>query len=225
MKYMIHAVPCRLWYVEKFLIPSMLEQGIKFDAIDVYIDSNQDGNLRSCLKSFRSLPDKGETCHLQDDVILARDFKKHIEEYHDLVEVGPEPIAMCCFESIYDNGETKDKEWVKPKDMWYSFQCITIPNKIAHEFTEWVMQQWEDNNPKTWLWISNNMFDDFLFKAFLIDKHPNEDVYLQTPNLVEHVDTIIGGSTLVQRKEIMRSTSFPNPELVKQLEERVKVMH
>ena len=218
MKYLIHAVPTRLHYVEGYLIPSMLQQGIPLSHIDVYVDSYHEGNLKSTLKSFSQLPDKGETCHLQDDVILARDFKKHIEEYHDLVEVGPEPIAMCCFESIYDKGETKDKEWVKPKDMWYSFQCIVIPNKIAHEFVDWVQQKEDDEDGKYWLQITNNMFDDYLFKSFLTEKHPGADVYLQNPNLVDHIDYIIGGSTLSKRDCPMRTFSFKDQDLVEKLE-------
>ena len=34
MKYMIHTCEARLWYVEEYLIPSMLKQGIKED--DIY---------------------------------------------------------------------------------------------------------------------------------------------------------------------------------------------
>lgn len=51
-KYMIHAVPQRMWYVKDYLIPSMVEQGINKKDITVYVDKKKEGNLQSFLKSF-----------------------------------------------------------------------------------------------------------------------------------------------------------------------------
>ena len=41
MYYMIHAVPEREWYVEEYLIPSMISQGISPDEIEVWMDSER----------------------------------------------------------------------------------------------------------------------------------------------------------------------------------------
>ena len=51
-KYLIHAMPKRMWYVEKYLIPSMIEQGIAKENIRVYNDEKGEGNLRACLNAF-----------------------------------------------------------------------------------------------------------------------------------------------------------------------------
>ena len=68
MKIMIHTCPERLWYVEEFLVPSLIAQGI--DDIKVWNDERRVGNLASCLASFASCSG-GETWHMQDDVVIA----------------------------------------------------------------------------------------------------------------------------------------------------------
>lgn len=74
MKYMIHACPKRMWYVSDYLIPSMLAQGIDKGNIIVWNDIDGVGNLASCLASFASCQEEGETWHLQDDVVICHDF-------------------------------------------------------------------------------------------------------------------------------------------------------
>jgi hypothetical protein len=214
MKYLIHAVPTRLHYVEGYLIPLMLQQGIPLSHIDVYVDSYHEGNLKSTLKSFSQLPEEGITCHLQDDVIVARDIDEKLEEQY--LSPSP-PTIQCGFKSIYDDHNIQCA-YTEPKDMWYSFQCIVIPNKLAHEFVDWVQQKENDNDGKFFLQIANNMFDDYLFKCFMIDKHPGADVYLHNANLVDHIDYIIGGSTLSKRDCAMRAFNFKDQDLVEKLE-------
>ena len=46
MKYMIHCCPKRMWYVEEYLIPSMLRQGIDRDSIIIWND-NKGGEIKS----------------------------------------------------------------------------------------------------------------------------------------------------------------------------------
>ena len=75
-RYLIHACPRRMWYVEEYLIPSMLKQGIAKGDIRVYNDKEGEGNLRACMKAFalcEGIP--GGTWHLQDDVCICRNFK------------------------------------------------------------------------------------------------------------------------------------------------------
>ena len=69
MKYMIHACPQRMWYVEEFLVPSMRDQDIRPDEIEIRCDTEGKGNLLSCMESFRDCGERpGGTWHLQDDV-------------------------------------------------------------------------------------------------------------------------------------------------------------
>ena len=78
-QYLIHTYPKRLWYVEQYLIPSMLAQGIDKASIIVYNDVNKEGNLLSCMKAFASVNnDDNGTWHLQDDVLICKDFKERM---------------------------------------------------------------------------------------------------------------------------------------------------
>ncbi len=209
-KYMIHTCPARLWYVKEHLLPSLLQQGIMQDDIEIYNDSNHDGNLMSTLKSFRLLPDNGQTWHLQDDVIISNKFASITEYFSPVYNI----VSGFC--SIYDDDTIGG---VKPHDMWYSFQCIRIDNRLAHEFISWVKH--EDEINRHFVQISNNMFDDSLFKDFMKNRHPDANCFNICPNLVEHIDDLIGGSTLVNRKEKMKSKFWNDPELVLELKRRL----
>lgn len=73
MHFLIHACRAREWYVNDFLIPSMTAQGIHKEDIEVWMDSNNDGCLFSCMKCFYEMGNRGDgdTWHLQDDVLLS----------------------------------------------------------------------------------------------------------------------------------------------------------
>lgn len=208
MKYMIHTCSSRYWYVEKYLIPSMLEQGIEKKKIIIHLDDQGDGNLRSTLKSFDSLPRAGDTWHLQDDVILCSQFKARTERIWERM--------ACGFCSPYDKHAAAGP--VAPDKMWYSFPCIKIPNKYAHEFVSWIANNDDENDC---IFIGNNMFDDSLFKKFMERKHPEETVINISPNLVDNIDYLIGGSVISNRKEIVRARYFAEPELIEGLKEKL----
>ena len=77
MKYMIHACPPRMWYVEEFLIPSMKAQGIKDEEITVWNDEKMEGNLPAFLASMKACAkEPGGTWHIQDDVIISRAVRR-----------------------------------------------------------------------------------------------------------------------------------------------------
>ena len=209
-KYMIHTCPARLWYVEEYLFPSLLQQGIMPDDIVIYNDSEHDGNLMSTLKSFRSLPKNGLTWHLQDDVVVSKQFASVTQYFPPAYKV------VCGFCSLYDD-ETIGA--VFPKNMWYSFPCIRIENRLAHQFISWVKH--EDEINRHFVQISNNMFDDSLFKDFMKDRHPYANCFNMCPNLVEHIDDLIGGSTLHARKEKIKSKFWNEPGLVDELKKRL----
>ena len=211
MKYMIHLVPARYLYVRKYLIPSMFKQGIRSQSIMFHEDAAGDGNLKSTLKSFEALPKTGYTWHIQDDVIISSDFYQKTQELEGKV--------ICGFASIYDKAEPGI---VKPADMWYSFTCIKIPNSYAREFVQWVNYMWDDENPRYFVNILNNSFDDFLFKEFMMDKHPEDDVLNVVPNLVNHIDYLIGGSTQFKREELIVSKYWEEPELIDKLKKELQ---
>ena len=213
MKYMIHTCNARLWYVQQYLKPSLLQQGIKESNIKIWLDEENKGNLTSTLESFSSLPKTGYTWHLQDDVIVCSDFKEKTEK----LEHG-----LCAgFCSIYDHSKIYGP--CSPKLMWYSFQCYKIPNKYAHQFVKWVQQKDEEQDSKYFVQISNNMYDDYLFKEFLIEKHPEDIGFNVMPNLVDNIDFLLGGSTIVKRDEIITAEYFMEPKLVCEMID--KIMH
>ena len=129
MKYLIHTFPKRLWYVEKYLIPSMIEQGIKKKDIYIYNDENGFGNLFAFLDSIRfiinNLSKEKGLWHLQDDVIISKDFKERTESINKL---NIDNIVVNGFvNKWYANLEKSGR--VNVKDYWYSFPCIYIPNR------------------------------------------------------------------------------------------------
>ena len=54
MRYMIHACPQRMWYVNDYLLPSLKAQGIPEEEIAIWNDTEGKGTLFSCLESFKA---------------------------------------------------------------------------------------------------------------------------------------------------------------------------
>ena len=215
-KYLIHACNQRMWYVNDYLIPSMLEQGIDRSNIRVYLDKDNEGCLESCMKAFLSVPiDEGGVWHMQDDVIICSDFKRRTED------LDSERRIVCGF--CY--GQDNKKSFVgncTPKEMWYSFPCIRIPNRIARGCADWYYRFAKfDNNFR--MWVRVKKYDDAMFNIYVQDYHSEERVLNLIPNLVEHVDDLIGGSIVnCARVENTHSICFEEIDLVKNLEQKLK---
>ena len=64
--------------------------------------------------------------------------------------------------------------------------------------------------------------DDTFFHEFLQCCHPTEIVENVKPNLVEHVDWIIGGSTIQWRDYLARAEFWDDEELIAALHARIK---
>ena len=208
MEYVIHTAPKRLWYVKQYLVPSMIEQDIPRESIRVWLDDKQLGNLDATMQSFLEMTSHGGTWHLQDDVLICRDFKKQTEQHDHGVICG-----FCC--SAWPDTAPGN---VKPEDMWYSFQCIRIPNYLAYECAEWFYST--DYRAD---WRYRKKFDDSFFKKFLMEQYPEVGVVNLAPNLVDHIDYLIGG-TLVnpERKyKITRAAYFNDADLVDDLERKL----
>ena len=207
--YLIHACPERMWYVERYLIRSMEEQGI--GQIDVRCDNDHLGNLESTMRIFGSMPDNEDgTWHLQDDIIICRNFKKMTEENDDGV--------VCGFTATGSNSGV-----VNPDKMWWSFPCIRIPNKIARGCAEW-FYSFAKHYAKYYEWNYLGKCDDNFFREYLLKNVPDINVVNMKPNLVDHIDYLLGGSVINQYRgdAQVRSQYFCDLDLVKRLEEDLK---
>lgn len=210
-KYYIHACPDRMWYVDGYLVPSIKEQGI--ENIIVKCDYERVGNLKSCMNIFESIGEGGGSWHLQDDVVICRDFKKRTEEIDNYI--------VCGFVIKHDNNISYEG-LVPPEKMWWSFPCIYIPNMIARDCAHWVNERAKMIAMYSWMAMSGKN-DDYLFREFLKLYYPNQKIINLKPNLVDHVDYLLGGTTVNhQRKnKDVRAAYFEDIDLVEELEKKI----
>lgn len=210
--YMIHTCPKRKWYVDKYLIPSMLEQGIKFEDITIYSDDKKDGHLVAFLKSCEQLSGSG-TWHLQDDIIISSLFRTQTEAYDDGVVCG-----FCNNYSKY-----KDSGYVSVSKMWYSMPCIRIPDFMMRGFLDWFKQDAIQERFRHC--IIANKHSDVLIDAYLKEEYPDLMVLHLKPNIINHIDHLIGGSIInkgrSQDTEYIMSVYWKEPKLIKELEEKL----
>lgn len=213
-KYLIHTYPKRLWYVEEYLIPSMLKQNIAEVDITIYNDIKHEGNLRACLNAFLSVPDDDNgTWHLQDDIIICKDFKERTEAYDEGLVAG--------FSSYYDDRRHGGQGKVNQSLMWFSFPCIRIPNKYARHSAEFTERSIIGNEAYRRYW-EKGVNDDWCFRQYLNAFHPDDDAINLAPNLVDHIDYLLGGGSGGQRKREVRAKYFNDTELILELENQIK---
>lgn len=217
MRYMIHCVPSRLWYVEDFLIPSMLEQGIEKHEISIYCDNKRKGNLFSFMDSMRYCgehPIEGGSWHLQDDVLISRKFAETTREFNE---------GVVCGNVIKEWGPDYLKTGVQPvKELWYSFQCIRIPDELAAECAYWFYSDARKRTESKYRnRILRNKHDDDFFQFFLFEKHPDMMIRNLKPNITEHVDYMIGGSLIngERKRKINRVAYWEDDDLIRKLED------
>lgn len=215
-KYMIHAYPGRMWYVEDFLIPSMLEQGIKQSDIILWNDKDRVGTLESCLRSFGSLegiPDG--TWHIPDDVIISPDFAYQTERWKT------EGVVAAFGAKQWDN--IKATGYVHPHELWFSFQCLHIPNIYASEFVHW-FRQVAAIEPRYEEFRKDNKNDDYFFKEWFKIFHPDVWCVNLAPNLVDHIDYLLGGSVINKQRgpDAVHSYFWDHWELNDELEQAIE---
>ena len=212
MKVLIHAIPKRMWYVDGFLVPELERQGA--DEVEIWIDAEGKGNLRACMESFAARTGNGGTWHIQDDVLLCRDFVERCRAHDDGVVWG-----FCCERFTDDPLQTGR---VSVEDAWHSFQCVRIPDAYARDCAAWLEGEGKTHTEYP-LWISSGKMDDAVFCAYLTTQHSRETVVNLKPCLVDHVDWIIGGSALHPwRGYLARAEWWQDEDLVYQLKEAVK---
>lgn len=212
MQVLIHAVPRRMWYVEGFLLPELARQGA--ERVEVWCDTEGRGNLRSCMASFAARTGDGGTWHIQDDVLLSRDFAERCRAHDSGVVYG-----FCCEQFLDDPQKTGG---VPAEDAWHSFQCVRIPDAWARDCAAWLegAGREQEDHP---LWISSGKMDDSVFRAYLLAEHGEETVENLAPCLVEHVDWIVGGSVLHPwRGYLARAYWWEDEERVRDLIKAVK---
>lgn len=208
MRYIIHSCPERMWYVQEFLIPSLMQQGIH--NVDIYNDIDREGVLWTTMKSFR---EQSEDCwHLQDDILISKRFAQVTEYHYDLIVTG-----YC---SAYILGKPAGIQNIR--SIWYSAPCMYIPKRYANECAEWFYSD-VIHNQKYTEWVTEGKYDDEFFKIYMIKHYPNAEVLQLKPNIVEHVDWLIGGSLINKdKKGLRRSKYWVEPELVTQLENSLR---
>jgi hypothetical protein len=217
-KYLIHSCPRRYWYVRDYLIPDMKRFGIPEEDITVYNDYEAKGNLVAFMDSLKKLPNNHEgTWHLQDDILLSENYFKAITERF----VDYDGI-VCGFACRHSRQSPPGKTTVE--NMWWSFPCIYIPNYISVECSEWfynVVVKRTTEEHRTWL--DTRKYDDAAFKQFVETYYPDIKVYNINPNIVNHVDYLLGGSTLHPRGDTdVTSIYWNEPQLIQKLIRRLR---
>lgn len=211
MAIMIHACPAREWYVNDYLVPSLLEQGIKKNDITVWMDRDGAGNLASCIDSFFYASQMGgETWHLQDDVIISSSFAKRTRD------APPGIVCGFCVDK-YEEGNNTTGQTIG-RYMWQSsFPCIKIPNNLAGEFVDWFINTAQRRSDLK-EYVETGKKDDTLFYIFILENHFRTPVTNMERHLVDHVDYLLGGSIINKtRLFIARSSRFDETGLINDL--------
>ena len=212
---MIHACLEREWYVVEYLIPSMVAQGIPDENIEVWLDKNRDGNLLSCMKCFAECGKRsGGRWHLQDDVVIARDFRERTEQHDSGIVTG-------FFHRSWQTLSPKFGD-VPAVFMFNSFQCIRIPDEIAGGCAEWFFNDamYRDTYEEA---VRINKMDDSLFYDYVVEAHGYDHVYNLTPSIVDHVDYLIGGSVINKtRDHLARSDAWQDESVVDELKDKLR---
>ena len=192
----------------------MMSQGIKYNDIHFAYDEKKIGNLKSWLMSCEIIkkhyPADEGIWHLQDDIVLSDRFAEVAEHIDGTM------IVNGWVSVLFNKARYKLKGERRVADHWNSFPCIFIPNKYMIEFPEWfytdlVQKKFHER-------ISENKWDDYLFWQYMRQRHRDDKVLNLAPNIVDHVDYIIGGSVLNPKRDKLATSAFWNePEKLEKL--------
>ena len=216
MKYMVHTCPKRLWYVNDFLVPDMMRQGISKEDIVIWNDKKTEGNLTAWVKSCEDIkknyPVDDGFWHLQDDVVLSDDFAEKS------VEVAKMDMIVNAFCSRRSNPKKYASIGKRlPKRYWFSFPCMYIPNRYIHSFLRWYYEDAVNEEPYKSV-VEQNKGDDYLFWVSVKVWHRTDYIYNLAPNLADHIDFLLGGSVCNgQRGGFARAEYFEDQSKVEQL--------
>ena len=214
MKYIIHACNKRMWYVEEFLIPSMLSQGIQEKDVSIHLDTNYSGCLFSTMENFLECGRKKiDAWHLQDDIAVSRDFAYKTKLHNDGIVFG--------FWHQHQNEPDLHPGRTRVEKMGYSFPCIRLDAEILLEFAEWFYSD-AMGRDEYQSWIDAKKYVDSFFRDFMQERHKDEYIYNLKPSIVEHVDWLIGGSTINKwRPEICRAKYWEDESVIDELKDKL----
>ena len=217
-RYVIHACPNRMWYVDEYLVPSMVRQRIPRDDILIWCDTEHKGCLTSSIECFEECgKHEGGCWHLQDDVIIARDFAKRTKKAKNRIECG-----FC--HSLFENRDGRSVErtgLVEARYMWSSFPCIYVPNVFAGQFAEWFYTK-AMYRPQYSTFIFEKKYDDNFWRDFVNECLSDEKVYNHVPSLIDHIDWLIGGSVVNRlRGTNCRSYYWEDVEMIEELRNKL----
>ena len=217
--YLIHACNQRMWYVKRYLLPSLVAQGIDPKHILVYQDKNSIGNLRAWVDSCNKLVEHANKLgadgvwHLQDDVVICKDFKERTEKYDSGI--------VCGFTCNYDVNYPIGYHTLLEEQMWFSFPCIRIPSDVLERFVCWAnVNLWQSKYFKPC--VARNNADDMVFREWLYDNYPDMQHLNLAPNLVNHIDDLIRGSVVnISRTMNTRALYWEDDEVIENLKKEL----
>jgi hypothetical protein len=188
----------------------MMEQGI--ENILVYCDEDGEGQIVSLMNSFK-LVGYDDTWHLQDDIIISSRFKELTEEYNKGI--------VCGFCNSFSNGTPG---YLTLPHMWYSMPCIRIPGDIFAHFINWMHQA--DTQRRFQAFFAEKKHDDMFLQYFLKENYPNIRIRNLKPNVVNHIDHLIGGSIInggrTKSPEYLMATYWDEPELLADIKKKLE---
>ncbi len=216
MLIVIHACHARMWYVRDFLVPALRAQGIGDGEIRVWQDWTGAGNLLSCVDCFRAcglLPEGA--WHLQDDVLPSRRFA-------ELARANDEGV-VCGFCNEDFGPDAAVKGTAPVPFMWNGFQCVRVPAETAEEFARWFYTEAQRRPGAYQRYIAERKYDDTFWRDFMQEWHGDGTVLNLAPNIVEHVDWLIGGSVINKGrlKQQYRSAYWEDEDLVEELGRKI----
>lgn len=219
IKIIVHASNKRMWYVQGYLVPSLLSQGFTIEEIKIWLDKERKGNLRAFVECMQwigqNLDEAASAWHIQDDVIISKNFKKETEKDYG----GRLVCGFCCVNWDRDNYNKIGEQ--PTENLWFSFPCICIPNKYALEFVQWFHQTGSRIERFKNL-LDHNKGDDSFFREFIAYKHHREYGFNLKPNIVQHIDYLIGGSIVnSDRRTVVKSFYWEQDELIRGLEKKL----
>ncbi len=202
----IHACKAREKYVIDYLVPELTKQG--FDPIDIYFDHGS-GNLEAYIASYKALPDKGNVWHLEDDVIPDRRF------YNWACALSAFPGIVCGFGSSQYYGLRDFGYCLDASEMFLSFPCIRIPCETVKGFLRW----FDANRQNYKRLVKTGKNIDRFFRDYAM--MTGLTAFNFKPCMVEHIDSLIGGSLVNPDRGEARALIFEDDDAINRLKDWV----
>lgn len=196
----------------------MTEQGIDSNKIIVWQDKEEQGNLKSFLSSCEYIAQDGDDFwHLQDDICISKDFKQRTEELDKGIVAGF--CSTYDTDKYFGTDETVKIGWTDISNLWFSFCCMRIPNDITKEFLDWWNKIAVRDGEVSRVCINEGKNDDYAFRIFVKNYKVGTQVYNCAPNIVNHIDYLIGGSIVnkTRGKRLVTSLFWEDDNIIEDL--------